>query len=89
MQAVLKQQQLSTEPKTSNEGREKHEEEDCSNEKEEGLEIEEEERKCTDRGSTRRVFSFEGKAVINDLLEKGWTEYRICKEHPTKRTKAW
>ena len=31
------------------------------------------------------VFSFEEKAVIkNDFLEKGWTAYRICKEHPTK-----
>ena len=27
----------------------------------------------------------EDKAVIkNDFLEKGWSYYRICKEHPTK-----
>ena len=31
------------------------------------------------------VFSTEGKAVIkNDFIEKGWSPYRICKEHPTK-----
>ena len=31
------------------------------------------------------VFSTEEKAVIkNDFIEKGWSPYRICKEHPTK-----
>ena len=32
------------------------------------------------------VFSSEDKAVIkNDLEEKGWTAYKIWKEHPTKK----
>ena len=32
------------------------------------------------------VFSSEEKAIIkNDFLEKRWTAYRICKEHPTKK----
>ena len=31
------------------------------------------------------VFSAEDKAVIeNDYVEKGWTAYKIWKEHPTK-----
>ena len=31
-------------------------------------------------------FSNDDKAVIkNDYVEKGWTAYRICKEHPTKK----
>ena len=31
------------------------------------------------------VFSDDDKAVIkNDYVEKGWSAYRICKEHPTK-----
>jgi len=32
------------------------------------------------------VFSGDEKAVIkNDYLEKQWSAYRICKEHPTKK----
>ena len=32
------------------------------------------------------VFSQEDKAIIkNDFLEKNWSAYRICKEHPTKQ----
>eukprot|EP00111_Clytia_hemisphaerica_P021584 TCONS_00063476-protein len=32
------------------------------------------------------VFSDDEKAVIkNDYLEKQWSAYRICKEHPTKK----
>ena len=32
------------------------------------------------------IFSQEDKAVIkNDFLEKNWSAYRICKEHPTKK----
>ena len=32
------------------------------------------------------VFSQEDKAVIkNDFLEKNWSAYQICKEHPTKK----
>ena len=32
------------------------------------------------------VFSDDDKAVIkNDYVEKGWSAYRICKEHPTKK----
>ena len=35
--------------------------------------------------SVNMVFSSDDKAVIkNDYLEKNWTAYRICKEHPTK-----
>ena len=31
------------------------------------------------------VFSLEDKAVIkNDFVEKGWSAYKICKEHPNK-----
>ena len=32
------------------------------------------------------VFSQENKAVIkNNFLEKNWSAYRICKEHPTEK----
>ena len=32
------------------------------------------------------VFSDDDKAVIKkDYVEKGWSAYRICKEHPTKK----
>ena len=31
------------------------------------------------------VFSSEDKAIIkNDFVEKGWSSYRICQEHPSK-----
>ena len=31
------------------------------------------------------VFSSEDKAIIkNDFVEKGWSSYRICQEHPRK-----
>ena len=34
----------------------------------------------------KMVFSDDDKAVIkNDYVEKGWSAYRICKEHPTKK----
>ena len=36
--------------------------------------------------SRKMVFSDANKAVIkNDYVEKGWSAYRICKEHPTKK----
>ena len=34
----------------------------------------------------KMVFCDDDKAVIkNDYVEKGWSAYRICKEHPTKK----
>ena len=34
----------------------------------------------------KMVFSDDDKAVFkNDYVEKGWSAYRICKEHPTKK----
>ena len=34
----------------------------------------------------KMVFSDDDKAVIkNDYVEKGWSAYRVCKEHPTKK----